>query len=149
MSLFREVRGVSIPKGVNCFDYCAKAHVIVTGGADKIIRAWHPHIYARPTGCNCQHWTFNKMIINLQLFWSFLQNYLEHWCDYHILTATLMKLVWLNAGKLIGHLFTIVDITCNEKDQQLISVCTGRIIRVWDIQTLTPLQVRDAFFNSI
>ncbi|XP_070180399.1 WD repeat-containing protein 64-like [Littorina saxatilis] len=45
-----EVRGVSIPKGVNCFDYCARANIIATGGVDKIIRVWHPHIFSRPTG---------------------------------------------------------------------------------------------------
>ncbi|XP_048734931.1 WD repeat-containing protein 64-like isoform X1 [Ostrea edulis] len=88
-----EVRGVSIYKGVNCFDYCAKANIIATGGVDKVIRVWHPHIFSRPT------------------------------------------------GKLMGHLFTIVDICCNEKDQHLISLSTARVFRVWDIHTLTCLQV--------
>ncbi|XP_013386064.1 WD repeat-containing protein 64-like [Lingula anatina] len=87
------LRGVSIPKGVNAFDYCARANIIATGGVDKIIRVWHPHIFSRPT------------------------------------------------GKLIGHLFTIVDIVCNEKDQHIISLSTARVIRVWDIHTLTSLQV--------
>ena len=31
------------------------------------------------------------------------------------------------AGKLLGHLFTIVDIAVNEKDQQLISLSTARV----------------------
>lgn len=44
-------------------------------------------------------------------------------------------------GKLMGHLFTIVDICCNEKDQHLISLSTARVFRVWDIHTLTCLQV--------
>ncbi|KAK3093696.1 hypothetical protein FSP39_018996 [Pinctada imbricata] len=88
-----EVRGVSIYKGVNCFDYCAKANIIATGGVDKVIRVWHPHIFSRPT------------------------------------------------GKLMGHLFTIVDICSNEKDQHLISLSTARVFRVWDIHTLTCLQV--------
>ncbi|KAJ8309097.1 hypothetical protein KUTeg_013971 [Tegillarca granosa] len=88
-----EVRGVSIHKGVNCFEYCAKANIIATGGVDKVIRVWHPHIFSRPT------------------------------------------------GKLIGHLFTIVDICCNERDQHLISLSTARVFRVWDIHTLTCLQV--------
>ena len=44
-------------------------------------------------------------------------------------------------GKLIGHLFTIVDITMNEKDQHIISLSTARVFRIWDIQTLTCLQV--------
>ena len=45
-----EVRDVSIPKGVNCFEYCSKANIIATGGVDKVIRVWHPHIFSRPTG---------------------------------------------------------------------------------------------------
>lgn len=87
------VNPVAIPKGVNCFDFCAPANIIATGGVDKIIRVWHPHIFTRPT------------------------------------------------GKLIGHLFTIADICCNERDQQIISLSTARVIRVWDIQTLTSLQI--------
>ncbi|KAL8568266.1 hypothetical protein ACOMHN_040839 [Nucella lapillus] len=88
-----EVRGVSIPKGVNCFDYCARANILATGGVDKVIRVWHPHIFSRPT------------------------------------------------GKLMGHLFTIIDIACNERDQHIISLSTARVFRVWDIHTLTCLQV--------
>lgn len=45
-----EVRDVAIPKGVNCFEYCSKANIIATGGVDKVIRVWHPHIFSRPTG---------------------------------------------------------------------------------------------------
>ena len=45
-----EQRGVGIPKGVNAFDYCARANIIATGGVDKVIRVWHPHIWSRPTG---------------------------------------------------------------------------------------------------
>ena len=48
------------------------------------------------------------------------------------------------SGKLIGHLFTVVDICCNEKDQHIISLSTARVIRIWDIHTLTSLQVREA-----
>ncbi|XP_041107606.1 WD repeat-containing protein 64-like [Polyodon spathula] len=44
-------------------------------------------------------------------------------------------------GKLLGHLFTITHIAANEKEQHIISLCSARIFRVWDIQTLTPLQV--------
>ncbi|KAL5008313.1 hypothetical protein ScPMuIL_013894 [Solemya velum] len=89
----QEIRGLSVPKGLNAFDYCAKANIIATGGVDKIVRVWHPHIFSRPT------------------------------------------------GKLMGHLFTIVDICCNEKDQHIISLSTARVFRVWDIHTLTCLQV--------
>uniref|UniRef100_H3ARM1 WD repeat domain 64 n=1 Tax=Latimeria chalumnae TaxID=7897 RepID=H3ARM1_LATCH len=43
-------------------------------------------------------------------------------------------------GKLKGHLFTISDITVNEKDQHIISVSSARAFKVWDIQTLSLLQ---------
>ncbi|XP_070596804.1 WD repeat-containing protein 64-like [Erythrolamprus reginae] len=44
-------------------------------------------------------------------------------------------------GKLLGHLFTINEIVTNEKDQHIISVSTAKIFRVWDIQTLSLMQV--------
>ncbi|XP_035826428.1 WD repeat-containing protein 64 [Aplysia californica] len=91
--LNEESRAVAIPKGVNCFDFCARANIIATGGVDKVIRVWHPHIFSRPT------------------------------------------------GKLMGHLFTIIDIAMNERDQHIISLSTARVFRVWDIHTLTCLQV--------
>jgi len=37
------------------------------------------------------------------------------------------------AGKLLGHLFTIVDVAVNEKDQQLISLSTARVRNVISI----------------
>ncbi|XP_033112212.1 WD repeat-containing protein 64-like isoform X2 [Anneissia japonica] len=86
-------RSFGIPKGVNCFAYCARANIITTGGNDKIVRIWHPHIFSRPT------------------------------------------------GKMIGHLFTIIDLVVNEKDQHVISLSTARVFRIWDIHTLTSLQV--------
>ena len=46
------------------------------------------------------------------------------------------------SGRLFGHMFTIVDIQMNEVDQHVISLSSSREIRVWDIQTLTALQVR-------
>ncbi|KAJ7342090.1 hypothetical protein JRQ81_008822 [Phrynocephalus forsythii] len=44
-------------------------------------------------------------------------------------------------GKLLGHLFSITEIVTNEKDQHIISLSTEKIFRVWDIQTLSGLQV--------
>lgn len=37
------------------------------------------------------------------------------------------------AGKLLGHLFTIVDVAVNEKDQQLISLSTARVMNAINI----------------
>ncbi|KAJ8044929.1 WD repeat-containing protein 64 [Holothuria leucospilota] len=87
------IRPVAVPKGVNAFAMCSRANIIATGGNDKVVRIWHPHIFTRPT------------------------------------------------GKLIGHLFTIIDVAVNEKDQHVISLSTARVFRVWDIHTLTSLQV--------
>nr|XP_025958323.1 WD repeat-containing protein 64 [Dromaius novaehollandiae] len=44
-------------------------------------------------------------------------------------------------GRLPGHLYSVVEIVTNEKDQHVISLSSAKIFRVWDIQTLTPLQV--------
>lgn len=46
-----------------------------------------------------------------------------------------------SSGKLIGHLFTIVDLVSNEKDQQLISLSSERVFRVWDLTSFKCLQV--------
>ena len=78
-SLHRPYKSISIPKGVNSFAFCARANIIATGGNDKIVRIWHPHIFSRPT------------------------------------------------GKMIGHLFTIIDVAVNEKDQHVISLSTARV----------------------
>jgi len=45
------------------------------------------------------------------------------------------------AARLVGHTFTIVDIVINDADRHIISLSTERVIRVWDIRTLTLLQV--------
>ncbi|XP_074844739.1 WD repeat-containing protein 64 [Carettochelys insculpta] len=44
-------------------------------------------------------------------------------------------------GKLLGHLFSIMEIVTNEKDQHIISLSSAKVFRVWDIQTLSLLQV--------
>ncbi|KAM7172200.1 WD repeat-containing protein 64 [Macrochelys suwanniensis] len=44
-------------------------------------------------------------------------------------------------GKLLGHLFSVMEIVTNEKDQHIISLSTAKIFRVWDIQTLSLLQI--------
>ncbi|XP_069619042.1 WD repeat-containing protein 64-like [Ranitomeya imitator] len=83
----------SVPEGVTTFAYCVKANIIATGGADKVIRLWHPN---------------------------FMKKSME---------------------KLVGHLYSIADISVNEKDQHIISLSTARGFRVWDIYTLSLLQV--------
>ncbi|XP_067844548.1 WD repeat-containing protein 64-like [Heptranchias perlo] len=51
------IRTLSIPRGVNAFDYCVRANTIVTGGGDKIIRLWNPTMFSKPKamlfGHNC------------------------------------------------------------------------------------------------
>ncbi|XP_029891401.1 WD repeat-containing protein 64 [Aquila chrysaetos chrysaetos] len=44
-------------------------------------------------------------------------------------------------GKLSGHQHSVVEIVTNEKDQHVISLSSTKIFRVWDIQTLSLLQV--------
>ena len=68
-----------------------------------------------------------------RVYWGLVLNSHVRWI--HMLSTV------FHPGKLIGHLFTIVDITMNEKDQHIISLSTARVFRIWDIQTLTCLQV--------
>ncbi|XP_019382264.1 PREDICTED: WD repeat-containing protein 64 [Gavialis gangeticus] len=44
-------------------------------------------------------------------------------------------------GKLLGHLFSVMEIVANEKDQHIVSLSSAKVFRVWDIQTLSLLQV--------
>ncbi|XP_049633519.1 LOW QUALITY PROTEIN: WD repeat-containing protein 64 [Suncus etruscus] len=44
-------------------------------------------------------------------------------------------------GKLVGHMFSITDVVINEKEQHVISLSSAKVFRVWDIQTLSLLQV--------
>ncbi|XP_006761405.1 PREDICTED: WD repeat-containing protein 64 [Myotis davidii] len=44
-------------------------------------------------------------------------------------------------GKLVGHMFSITEVVTNEKDQLVISLSSAKVFRVWDIQTLSLLQV--------
>ncbi|XP_009327487.1 PREDICTED: WD repeat-containing protein 64, partial [Pygoscelis adeliae] len=44
-------------------------------------------------------------------------------------------------GKLSGHRHSVMEIVTNEKDQHVISLSSAKIFRVWDIQTLSLLQV--------
>ncbi|KAF4018371.1 hypothetical protein G4228_009899 [Cervus hanglu yarkandensis] len=44
-------------------------------------------------------------------------------------------------GKLVGHMFSIIEIVTNEKEQHVISLSSAKVFRVWDIQTLSLLQV--------
>ncbi|XP_035176562.1 WD repeat-containing protein 64 [Oxyura jamaicensis] len=44
-------------------------------------------------------------------------------------------------GKLSGHRHSVVEIVTDEKDQYVISLSSAKIFRVWDIQTLSMLQV--------
>uniref|UniRef100_F6PR04 WD repeat domain 64 n=1 Tax=Monodelphis domestica TaxID=13616 RepID=F6PR04_MONDO len=44
-------------------------------------------------------------------------------------------------GKLVGHMFSITELVINEKDQHVISLSSAKVFRVWDIQTLSLLQV--------
>ncbi|XP_059842756.1 WD repeat-containing protein 64-like [Hypanus sabinus] len=51
------IRTLSVPRGVNAFDYCVKANTLVTGGEDKIVRLWNPNMFSKPKalliGHNC------------------------------------------------------------------------------------------------
>jgi len=44
-------------------------------------------------------------------------------------------------GRMVGHTFSIVGIVINDADQHVISVSSSRVVRVWDLETLSALQV--------
>ncbi|XP_029790684.1 WD repeat-containing protein 64 isoform X1 [Suricata suricatta] len=44
-------------------------------------------------------------------------------------------------GKLVGHMFSITEVVSNDKEQHVISLSSAKVFRVWDIQTLSLLQV--------
>jgi len=45
------------------------------------------------------------------------------------------------AARLVGHTFTVTDIVINDTDLHIVSLSAERVIRVWDIRTLSMLQV--------
>ncbi|XP_055495549.1 WD repeat-containing protein 64-like [Leucoraja erinacea] len=59
------IRTLSVPRGVNAFDYCVKANTFVTGGEDKIVRLWNPNMFLKPkallSGHNC---IITEVVIN-------------------------------------------------------------------------------------
>ncbi|XP_051867223.1 WD repeat-containing protein 64-like [Pristis pectinata] len=59
------IRTLSVPRGVNAFDYCEKANTFVTGGEDKIVRLWNPNMFSKPKalliGHNC---IITEVVIN-------------------------------------------------------------------------------------
>ena len=89
-------------------------------------------------------WIYNQMFKYKS--WINLSSFIGNFKRIGFMNVVLqLNLIWFHfslVGKLMGHLFTIVDICCNEKDQHLISLSTARVFRVWDIHTLTCLQVK-------
>ncbi|XP_069787105.1 WD repeat-containing protein 64-like isoform X2 [Narcine bancroftii] len=59
------IRTLSVPRGVNAFDYCVKANTFVTGGEDKIVRLWNPNMFSKAkallVGHNC---IITEVVIN-------------------------------------------------------------------------------------
>lgn len=35
---------LTVPKGVMTFDFCEKSALLVTGGLDRLLRMWNPHV---------------------------------------------------------------------------------------------------------
>ena len=88
---------MSVSGGVTALDFSPRTNTIVTGGADTVIRLWHPGLVrgrgTEPTVC------------------------------------------------LVGHALSIVDVIVNDADQHIMSLSSSAVVRVWDLQTFTCLQV--------
>jgi WD40 repeat protein len=58
----KTIRSISIPKGVETFEFCKRPSFLVTAGRDKTIRLWNPYVLSKPASSLVGH---NAAIINL------------------------------------------------------------------------------------
>ncbi|XP_060548356.1 WD repeat-containing protein 64 isoform X2 [Pantherophis guttatus] len=137
------VREFSVPRGVNTFTYCVKANIVVTGGEDKILRLWHPNINTKPVGKLMGHlFSITEIVTNEK--------------DQYIIslsTAKCSQQPWLKLSifeKVAGNLYPKVRTESQVEDSDMNFIicfldlgkkCHKQIFRVWDIQTLSLMQV--------
>jgi WD40 repeat protein len=60
----KTLRHISIPKGIETFDFCKRPSFLMTTGRDKIIRLWNPYVLLKPAGSLVGH---NSNIVNLAI----------------------------------------------------------------------------------
>ncbi|KAJ3336526.1 WD40 repeat domain 95 [Kappamyces sp. JEL0680] len=58
----KTLRYISIPKGIETFEFCRRPSYLVTGGRDRVIRLWNPYVLSKPTGNLYGH---NANIVNI------------------------------------------------------------------------------------
>ncbi|WAR20511.1 WDR64-like protein [Mya arenaria] len=121
----QELRGVSIPKGVNTFDYCVKANIIATGGVDKVIRVWHPHIFSRPTVDICCN-ERDQHIISLSTARVFTDN------EERPGEKRIYSMLFDNKHE---RLLTGSSLLLNKDLGQVVTVCTEAVLKVWEMES--------------
>lgn len=45
----KTLRCISIPKGIETFEFCRRPSYLITGGRDRILRLWNPYVLSKPT----------------------------------------------------------------------------------------------------
>ena len=58
----KTLRCISIPKGVETFEFCRRPSYLITGGRDRVIRLWNPYVLSKPTASLSGH---TNNIINI------------------------------------------------------------------------------------
>ncbi|KAL7987532.1 hypothetical protein Chor_006451 [Crotalus horridus] len=123
----RPVREFSVLRGVNAFTYCAKANIIVTGGEDKILRLWHPNINTKPVGKLMGHlFSITEIVTNEK--------------DQHIISLSTAKNRETKIREVQGST-TYFDHFVVALNYRTYFLSFLQIFRVWDIQTLSLMQV--------
>lgn len=115
---------------LNCFGSCSldSAHSLVLDSLKRLEDNLPVREFAMPRGAN----TFCYCI---------KANVIVTGGDDKVLRLWHPSISTKPVGKLVGHMFSITEIVTNEKDQHVISLSSAKVFRVWDIQTLSLLQV--------
>ncbi|KAI8902061.1 WD40-repeat-containing domain protein [Globomyces pollinis-pini] len=58
----KTIRHISVPKGIETFEFCRRPSFLITGGRDKVIRLWNPYVLSKPAGSLYGH---NASIVGL------------------------------------------------------------------------------------
>lgn len=51
----KTLRCISIPKGIETFEFCRRPSYLITGGRDRILRLWNPYVLSKPTASLTGH----------------------------------------------------------------------------------------------
>ncbi|KAJ3325129.1 WD repeat-containing protein 49 [Boothiomyces sp. JEL0866] len=58
----KTLRHITVPKGIETFEFCRRPSFLITGGRDKVIRLWNPYVLSKPAGSLYGH---NSSIVQI------------------------------------------------------------------------------------